>query len=307
VTRRASFSFQKGPFAGLAAAIAYFLAWLRKSAQSRTTSGGQGLLGEDDDDMHEAGCRRKNFTKGNGAGQLKMSVEEELKAKYEAEKKRRNLVDFDDMVPCALTLLRRDVLVRQRLQSRFQYILVDECQDVSEGQFALLEAMASGISSPSITACGDPDQSIYAFLNGCARNNFDEFMSTWPTSVLIKLRKNFRSDQMIVRAAAAVIAKNPETPTSTAKHSWTDNQDGLPISICSFSSVEREVNWVCDQVAQCKSDGVPLRQMAILFRQRSHGKSLVERESLSLLLLRPSLPPVLDLSLHLSLHRHLEL
>ena len=209
-------------------------------------------------------------------GPARKTVEEELKAKYESVKRSRTLIDFDDMIPLALTLLRRDSAVRQRLQNRFLFLLVDEYQDVSALQFELLVAMLSGMPSPSVTAGGDPDQSIYSFING-RRSNFEEFTRQWPGTHLIKLRKNFRSSSIIVRAAAAVIAKNPETPTSTAKHSFTDNADGAQISICSFSAAEREVAWVCDQVEKKRKEGVPLRQMAILFRLRSIGKAF-ERE-----------------------------
>ena len=112
----------------------------------------------------------------------------------------------------------------------------------------------------------------------------------------------------IVRAASALIANNPETPASTAAKCWTDNADGsnvcvsfFQVYICCvcvcvcvcvhiyihiytrvcvyvcvclslFQSIEREVNWVCGEVQRCKREGVPLRQMAVLFRHRAKGK-----------------------------------
>ena len=93
-------------------------------------------------------------------------MEEELKILYEREKRGKTLVDFDDLIPLALKLLRRDPYVAQQLKNRFQYILVDEYQDASTIQFELIAALSSNRPCPSITACGDPDQSIYSFING---------------------------------------------------------------------------------------------------------------------------------------------
>ena len=75
-----------------------------------------------------------------------------------------------------------------------------------------------------------------------------------------------------MRAAAALISRNPETPASTAAKCWTDKPDGSKICVTHVQSVEREVFWVCSEVERCRREGVPLRQMAILFRHRAIGK-----------------------------------
>ena len=261
---------------GLNNAIRYFVAWLRKSAAQSpvgdaSQAAGGGAFMQNEVDSFGGQCRSGGGDQFGGGSSV--SAEQQLKEAYEREKRRRVLIDFDDLIPMTLTLLKRDLTVRQQLTNRFQNILVDEFQDVSGLQFELLVALSSDRHSPRLTACGDPDQSIYSFLNGNTHNNFEQFVKTWPASRVVKLSKNFRSDAIVVKAAAALISNNPTHATSTAAHCWTANADGRRISVCSFASEEREVKWVCDQVEFCKRAGVPLRQMAVLFRLRSIGKA----------------------------------
>jgi hypothetical protein len=122
------------PSSGLQNAVRYFVAWLRKSS---STSPGRDAGSVHDCTsesmlLHGGSAATPTFASGRHAhaGEEKEvgSTEQELKQAYEREKRKRNSVDFDDLLPLTLSLLRRDSSVRQMLQNRFKYVLVDEFQ-----------------------------------------------------------------------------------------------------------------------------------------------------------------------------------
>ncbi|EKX54835.1 hypothetical protein GUITHDRAFT_99485 [Guillardia theta CCMP2712] len=164
-------------------------------------------------------------TKSSGSvPKPQFALESEVFGHYEREKKRRNCVDFDDLIPLATSLLDAE-RTRKIIQAKSRYVLIDEFQDVSHNQIQLVKVLMQGKPS-SITAFGDPNQSIYNFLHG----------------------------------------------TEYGIKPFTTNDIGDRIVITSHTTEEKEITWVTNEIEYWRRAGVPLSQMAILYRLRSIGK-----------------------------------
>jgi len=127
---------------------------------------------------------------------------EKVYACYQDLLKRQNLYDFEDLIFLTVRQLEQDVSFKNKLVSRFQHIFVDEYQDINYGQYRLIKALTSDICS--LCAIGDPDQSIYGF-RGPDRRYFNRFTRDFPGAAVIRLTKNYRSSNTILKAAYQVI------------------------------------------------------------------------------------------------------
>ena len=144
-------------------------------------------------------------------------------ALYQEKLRENNAVDFDDLLFLAVRLLQEKEDVREKYQSRFQYILVDEYQDTNHAQYALTKILAARWRN--ICVVGDADQSIYAWRGADIRNIID-FTRDYPDAASIKLEQNYRSTKTILHAANAVIDNNESRPKKTL---WTENPAGNKI------------------------------------------------------------------------------
>lgn len=124
---------------------------------------------------------------------------------YQEALRQSNALDFDDIIMKTVELLESQPDVLGYYQNRFRYVCVDEYQDTNYAQFRLTELLSGG--RRNIMVVGDDDQSIYKFRGATVENilNFDK---TYPDARVIKLEQNYRSTQIILRAANAVIAHN---------------------------------------------------------------------------------------------------
>lgn len=129
-------------------------------------------------------------------------------ADYATLKRRRGVIDFDDLLAECTTELRRDPQYSAAVQWRFRHLFVDEFQDLNPLQHALLEAWRSG--RPDICVVGDPRQAIYAW-NGSDPRLLDEVDRTLPGVTVVRLRANYRSTPQVVAAAAAVLPGPDDT------------------------------------------------------------------------------------------------
>ncbi|MFH1136085.1 MAG: UvrD-helicase domain-containing protein [Pseudomonadota bacterium] len=127
--------------------------------------------------------------------------------RYEEEKKALGRVDFDDLVMEAAALLAENQEVRSACRRRFKWLLVDEYQDVNLAQYVLVGHLA-GNEAPNLTVIGDPDQAIYGF-RGADSTYFQKFSHDFPTARIVRLSRNYRSSETILRAAGQVISHNP--------------------------------------------------------------------------------------------------
>jgi DNA helicase-2/ATP-dependent DNA helicase PcrA len=204
---------------------------------------------------------------------------------YEAEKKRNNAFDFDDLIGETVFLLRAFPEVAANYQRKFRHVLVDEYQDTNHAQYALIRELTKGVdplfNTPdpktgelvgpaSLTVVGDSDQSIYAF-RGADIRNISEFSKDFRGAHTILLEQNYRSTQNILSAANAVIAKNFDRPD---KNLWTDA--GAGEKIVQFTAVDErhEAGFIVDQIKEHHGDGVAYSQMAILYRTNALTPSI---------------------------------
>jgi len=143
-------------------------------------------------------------------------------------------VDFDDLIGLPLKLLQRDAEVREKWQNQFRHILVDEYQDTNSVQYELMKALVG--ERGMFTAVGDDDQSIYGW-RGATIDNLKRLPQDYPKLKVIPLEQNYRSTGHILKAANAVIAKNPKI---FEKKLWSEFGDGEPVRVIECDSEEHE-------------------------------------------------------------------
>ncbi len=130
---------------------------------------------------------------------------------YRREMEARNLVDFDDLVIRAADALESDPTLQTEYRQRYQWVCIDEYQDVDEQQVRLIKQLVP--ADGNICAIGDPDQAIYSFRGADVRF-FSEFQQDFPTAQVVRLTRNYRSDRNIVTLSSQVIAQS-----GSAQHS----------------------------------------------------------------------------------------
>lgn len=171
----------------------------------------------------------------------------------------------------AVRLFDREPEVRERYQSRFRFILVDELQDANFGQIELLRRI---VAPPyNITAVGDDDQAIYRF-RGAAHGAFQMFQQAFPGGKVINLYRNYRSAQRILHAADAVIAKNAHEEKK--KPLQTEREEGSRVFLLDSPSYRSEAAWVAEEISRLAQRGTKLMEIAVLYRAHSHRDLLVE-------------------------------
>jgi DNA helicase-2/ATP-dependent DNA helicase PcrA len=116
-----------------------------------------------------------------------------------------NALDFDDLLLKTVELFEQSEVVRDRYSDKFRYVMVDEYQDTNRPQYLLIQRLAS--RHRNLCVVGDPDQSIYKWRGADLKNILD-FEHDFPEARIVKLERNYRSTQMILDAASAVIAQN---------------------------------------------------------------------------------------------------
>ncbi len=184
-------------------------------------------------------------------------------AAYESVLARSNAVDFDDLLLKVALLLRQDGEVREILQRRHEWILVDEYQDTNHAQFVIAHALAE--RSRNLFVVGDPDQSIYGW-RGADISNILEFEEHFPGAAVIPLGENFRSTRHIVSASAGLIAHNRRRKH---KDLTTSLDDGAPVRLLKANDEYEEADRVAEFLEERSRAGVPWRSMAVLYRMNA--------------------------------------
>ena len=193
-------------------------------------------------------------------------------ALYQEKLRENNAVDFDDLLFLAVRLLQENEEVREKYQSRFQYILVDEYQDTNHAQYALTKILAARWRN--ICVVGDADQSIYAWRGADIRNIID-FTRDYPDAASIKLEQNYRSTKTILHAANAVIDNNESRPKKTL---WTENPTGNKIIHYQAQTEHDEADYIAGVIYnRHEITHEPYGDMAILFRTNAQSRVLEEK------------------------------
>ncbi len=181
---------------------------------------------------------------------------------YMEHLKKCNAVDFTG-------LIERVVELKEILGKLWDYVLVDEFQDTSRMQFAMLRAMVS--PARNICVVGDDDQSIYGW-RGARPEYLLQFEKEYPGARVIRLEQNYRSTGNIIAAAAALIANNQ---TRHAKTLWTQAEPGPPLHFCAYERERDEAAAVVSRIAQLR-ERVKLTEMAVLYRVNAQSRPFEE-------------------------------
>lgn len=180
--------------------------------------------------------------------------------RYEKALRTANAVDFDNILLLTRNLLRDHPEVRQRYQDLFQFILCDEYQDTNDLNEEITGLL---IRNGNLFAVGDDWQSIYSFR----MSNVDHFLSftrKYPDARIFPLEQNFRSVDEIVQVANALIDRNRR---KMEKRCFSELQGGV-IEIHEFFSDREEADWTAKKIVSLRGMGIPLDQMAVLYRTK---------------------------------------
>jgi len=196
---------------------------------------------------------------------------------YQAELLKNNALDFDDLLLEAVRLLKVSGEVRERYQRRYRYLLVDEYQDTNRPQYELMKLLAG--EAKNVCAVGDEDQSIYSWRGADIRNIL-EFEKDFPNARIIRLEQNYRSTQIILEAAGAVVANNLRRK---GKHLWTDRQGGSLIGYYEAPDGENEALFIADRIqaflreaASSENDSGSGPHCAVLYRTNAQSRLVEE-------------------------------
>lgn len=191
-------------------------------------------------------------------------------AHYESLCQRFGLVDFSELLLRAYELLKNNEILRERYQTRFQHVLVDEFQDTNSIQYLWLKLLVQ--KSHNLFAVGDDDQSIYGW-RGAKVENILQFEQDFPNTKTIRLEQNYRSTTNILDAANAVIKNNG---SRLGKNLWTAGEEGEPVKLYTAYNEQDEARFIIDQISNWVSQGGLRSQAAILYRSNAQSRVFEE-------------------------------
>lgn len=181
-------------------------------------------------------------------------------ADYTSRKHERNLVDYDDLLLFWLLMLEQSEPLAEAIGGLYDQVLVDEYQDTNLLQARILRGMCRRHSN--ITVVGDDAQSIYSFRGANFRNILD-FPKQFEGATIVTLEQNYRSTQPILDVTNTLISRAEERFT---KSLWTARAGGDRPWLVTARDEQQQTRFVVDRVLELHEEGVPLREMAVLFR-----------------------------------------
>ncbi len=193
---------------------------------------------------------------------------EKLKQAYAAAKRQRQLLDYDDLLVKLRELLTGHEPTRETISRNFRYILVDEYQDTNRLQADLVRKLAA--THDNVMAVGDDAQSIYGFRGATFRNIMD-FPTLFPGAAIYKLEENYRSTQPILNLANEIIQSAAEKYT---KHLFTRKLDGPLPALVQAAGENAQSRFIAQRILELREEGIPLDEIAVLFRSSFHSFDL---------------------------------
>jgi DNA helicase-2/ATP-dependent DNA helicase PcrA len=203
------------------------------------------------------------------AGQTLGGIVEVAYPAYQKRMLQANAVDFDDLLLHLATMLRENPELRQKLDNRYRYIMVDEYQDTNFSQYAIVRALSR--DHPNLAVTGDPDQSIYGWRGANLRNILD-FEHDFPHVCVVRLEQNYRSTPNILQVADQLIAYNTQRKP---KQLLTENPPGKPVRLIRYPSSRDEAEHIVAQIADdVAHDRRRPRDFALFYRVNSLSRAL---------------------------------
>lgn len=189
---------------------------------------------------------------------------------YEETKKKYRKIDFEDMlIQCRdLFMKRPDIL--EKWQEKFQYILVDEFQDVNQAQYDVVRMLAA--PQDNLFVVGDDDQSVYGF-RGAKPGIMMEFMKDYPKARQILLDVNYRSSGYIVKGALRVIGNNK---IRFEKKIEAFRKPDETVHVQEVKDPVQEAEYVLERIREYREKGVSYTEMAVLYRTNVDARAMSE-------------------------------
>jgi DNA helicase-2/ATP-dependent DNA helicase PcrA len=195
---------------------------------------------------------------------------------YREELNKANALDFDDLLLETVRLLKSSAEVRERYNRRYKYLLIDEYQDTNRPQYELMKLLGS---HGNVCVVGDEDQSIYSWRGADIKNILD-FEKDFPNAKTIRLEQNYRSTQMILEGASAVVAQNTQRK---GKNLFTTREGGSLIGYYEAPDGENEALFIADRIAKYFREAaagtdnpVETPRCAVLYRTNSQSRLVEE-------------------------------
>ena len=191
-----------------------------------------------------------------------------LQQAYQAAKRQKQLLDYDDLLVMLRQLLLLDESARTTISRQYRYILVDEYQDTNRLQAEVIRQLAT--SHNNVMVVGDDSQSIYGF-RGATFKNIMEFPALFPGTTMYKLEENYRSTQPILNLANCIIDEAAEKYT---KRLFTRKIDGPLPALVEAGGEHTQSRFIAQKILELREEGVPLSEVAVLFRSSFHSFDL---------------------------------
>jgi DNA helicase-2/ATP-dependent DNA helicase PcrA len=192
----------------------------------------------------------------------------ELARAYDAYKRERGLLDYDDLLYRYVELMEQHPAIRNRLSNTYRYVMVDEYQDTNAIQARMVRLLAA--DHQNVMAVGDDAQSIYSFRGANFRNIMD-FPTLFPKAKIIKLEENYRSLQGILDLSNQVISRAAESYT---KALFTRRLGEVRPLLIRAEDERMQSRFVSQRILELREDGVNLDEIAVLFRSSFHSFDL---------------------------------
>jgi DNA helicase II / ATP-dependent DNA helicase PcrA len=178
-----------------------------------------------------------------------------------------NALDFDDLLLRTVELFETSEPTRNYYANKFRFVMVDEYQDTNRPQYLLIKRLAEAYRNLAVV--GDPDQSIYKWRGADLKNILD-FEGDFPEAMVVKLEQNYRSTQVILDAASAVIRQNRNRKD---KRLWTDRKGGSRIVYYRGNDELEEADFITRSIRQARSSDVDAL-IAVLYRTNSQSRAV---------------------------------
>ncbi len=190
-----------------------------------------------------------------------IAMAQHISRRYDSALKACNAVDFDDLLLLVLRLFREHPAVLEACRAKYRYVMVDEYQDTNAAQFELVNSLCR--EHRNLCVVGDDDQSIYGW-RGAEIANLLDLEKHFPEVKVVKLEQNYRSTNIILNAANAVIKNNLQR---RGKQLWSAKGDGNRITLNTFETDEDEARTVVEEIEFLRmAKRTPWKECAILFR-----------------------------------------
>ena len=213
----------------------------------------------------EADIDPEMFLEING-GEFKNKTIYNVYKAYQAELKKNNAMDFDDLLVNALHVLKSSESVLAGYQKRFRYVMVDEYQDTNRLQYEIIKLISAG--SRNLCVVGDDDQCIYQWRGADIQNILD-FEKDFPDAKVIKLEQNYRSYGNILAAAYSVIKNNRNRKS---KKLWTSKEAGDKIVYRRCDSDKEEAAYIAQEIDLLKGRSRTYDDFAVLYRTNAQSR-----------------------------------